>query len=425
MPQTRPNRLYFLDWIRICAFFLLILYHTGMYYVTWDFHVKSPYASDAIEPLMMLSSPWRLGLLFLVSGVAAAFLMKKLSTAALLRQRSARLLLPLIFGMLVVVPPQSYCEVVEKLGYSGSYLDFMQLYLARYHGFCKEGGCLDLPTWNHLWFVTYLWVYTMLLGALAAAFGPRLQALSDRLCRVLSGWKLIAVPVAVLALARVTLFSQYPSTHNLVLDWYNHAQYLPLFLLGVLLGMQRQQQQQRSVWQRMEGLRFVSLGLALGSWSTLMAYYALTENMNPADIMPLIQAQRVVYALLQWSAMLTVFGFGHRHLQFDSAKRRYLSQAVFPVYIVHQTLIIVFAHLLQPARMQPAKEGWVLVLLTLTFSFAIFEAVRRVPLLRACFGIHGATLPKALSAEAVETAPAAAQAAGTSAAQAAAQSAAT
>jgi hypothetical protein len=48
----------------------------------------------------------------------------------------------------------------------------------------------------------------------------------------------------------------------------------------------------------------------------------------------------------------------------------------------------VFAHVLQPARMQPAKEGLVLVLLTLTCSFAIFEAVRRVPLLRACFGIH-------------------------------------
>lgn len=380
MPNTR---LYFLDWIRICAFFLLILYHTGMYYVTWGFHIKSPFASDTIEPLMMMSSPWRLGLLFMVSGVAAAFLMKKLSTAAFLRQRSARLLLPLIFGMLVVVPPQSYCEVVEKVGYGGSYLDFMKLYLSGYHGFCKDASCLDLPTWNHLWFVTYLWVYTLLLGAIAAAFGPQLQRLSDKLGGALTGWKLVAVPAAVLALARIALYSRYPSTHNLVVDWYNHAQYLPLFLLGALLA------HQRAVWQRMEALRFAALGLALGCWSALMAYYAITDNMNPDDIMPLIHTQRAVWGLLQWSAMLAVFGFGHRHLQFDSAKRRYLSQAVFPVYIVHQTLIIVFAHVLQPARMQPAKEGLVLVLLTLTCSFAIFEAVRRVPLLRACFGVHG------------------------------------
>jgi hypothetical protein len=78
------NRLYFLDWIRIFAFCVLIFYHTGMYYVSWDWHVKSPFASDAIEPLMILSSPWRLGLLFMISGVATAFMLKKLRVGALL-----------------------------------------------------------------------------------------------------------------------------------------------------------------------------------------------------------------------------------------------------------------------------------------------------------------------------------------------------
>ena len=34
-----------LDWVRVCAFGLLVLYHVGMYYVTWDWHVKSPHAS--------------------------------------------------------------------------------------------------------------------------------------------------------------------------------------------------------------------------------------------------------------------------------------------------------------------------------------------------------------------------------------------
>jgi hypothetical protein len=63
---------------------------------------------------------------------------------------------------------------------------------------------------------------------------------------------------------------------------------------------------------------------------------------------------------------------------------------------------------MQPARMQPAKEGWLLVLLTLTFSFAIFEAVRRVPLLRACFGIHGAQQPGPDARSTAVTQPAAA-----------------
>jgi surface polysaccharide O-acyltransferase-like enzyme len=124
-----------------------------------------------------------------------------------------------------------------------------------------------------------------------------------------------------------------------------------------------------------------------------MSYYALTEKMPEGAVSQyVIDAQRVVYAMVQWSAILAVCGFGQRHLQFDSAKRRYLTQAVFPVYIVHQTLIIVFAHVLKPAAMTPAKEGFILVVLTLAGSFAIFEIVRRVPLLRGCFGIAGPRL---------------------------------
>lgn len=66
-----------LDWVRILAFGLLVPYHVGMYYVTWDWHVNSPHASHALEPFMLMSSPWRLSLLFLVSGAATAFLLGK------------------------------------------------------------------------------------------------------------------------------------------------------------------------------------------------------------------------------------------------------------------------------------------------------------------------------------------------------------
>ena len=54
--------------------------------------------------------------------------------------RSKRLLLPLLFGMAVIVPPQSYFEVVQQHGYGGSYLDFMRLYFSGYGGFCKAAA---------------------------------------------------------------------------------------------------------------------------------------------------------------------------------------------------------------------------------------------------------------------------------------------
>src|ERR1700730_2754133 len=165
------QRRYDLDWVRIGAFMLLICYHVGMYYVTWDWHVKSTQASHAIEPLMLLTSPWRLSLLFLVSGVATAYLLSR-SAGNFLGARSFRLFIPLAFGMAVIVPPQSYLEVVEKLGYPGSFAEFWRLYITGFHGFCRGTDCLIMPTWNHLWFVAYLWVYTVLLYA-AARSAPR------------------------------------------------------------------------------------------------------------------------------------------------------------------------------------------------------------------------------------------------------------
>ncbi|WDK60169.1 acyltransferase family protein [Xanthomonas campestris pv. campestris] len=103
-----------LDWLRVIAFGLLVLYHVGMDYVTWDWHVKSLTTQLMLEPLMLLSSPWRMSLLLLISGVATAFMLRS-RPEGLLYRRSRQLLLPLLFGMAVIVPPQSYYyQVVEQ-----------------------------------------------------------------------------------------------------------------------------------------------------------------------------------------------------------------------------------------------------------------------------------------------------------------------
>lgn len=80
-------------------------------------------------------------------------------------------------------------------------------------------------------------------------------------------------------------------------------------------------------------------------------------------------------------------GFAQRHLHHDGPAHAYLATAVLPVYLVHQTLIIVLAWLLKPVRLAPGIEAPVLVVLTLTLSFGLYEAVRRVAVLRPLFGL--------------------------------------
>jgi hypothetical protein len=380
-PQA-PARLFFLDWLRIVAFFVLILYHVGMYYVSWDWHVKSVAASPAPEPFMLLSAPWRLNLLFLVSGVASSCMLARTSIARFLGRRSVRLLVPLVFGMLVVVPPQSYFEVVEKVAYAGGYGEFMVRYLGRYHGFCRGSDCLVMPTWNHLWFVAYLWVYTLALAAVVALLGPRFDEFAARAGRLLTGWKIVLLPAAVLAAARVLLAGRYPQNHAIVGDWYCHASYFFVFLLGALLGRVPQS------WPRLERLRWPALGMASAGWIAMVMWWALPDNAIPAQQLDAwVALMRSVNACFGWCAIVAACGFAHRHLQHDGAARRYLTEAIFPVYIAHQTLIVVVAHLVKPLHLAPGLEALLLVVMTVTGSFAIFELVRQSAILRPLFGL--------------------------------------
>jgi hypothetical protein len=382
MEHAAVSRRYFLDWVRIGAFALLVLYHVGMYYVSWDWHVKSPFASTALEPFMLLSSPWRLSLLFFISGVATAFLIGKVPRG-FLRGRSWRLLVPLVFGMLVIVPPQSYYEVVEKLpgGYHDGYLAFWARYLAADPGFCRDGDCLVVPTWNHLWFVAYLWAYTVVL-CLLRWFAPGVLARTcERLAGVFGhGIGLLLWPALLLIVLRMALVGRFESTHALVDDWYNHAQYLPQFLLGYAVA------KSQPVWDRFAALRWHAAALALAAYAFIVWYFGVYSG----DTVPpdgLRNVQRAAWGTFQWTAIVAIVGFAARWSPGDSAARRYLTQAVFPVYILHQTIIVVFAHNLQPFGMRPILEGPLLVIATLALSFAGFELVRRVDWLRPLLGL--------------------------------------
>ncbi len=264
--HTHPppgERLFYADWLRIAAFALLVLYHVGMLYVPWPFHVKQLPAVPALEPLMRLSNPWRMGLLFVISGLATGLM---LGRPGLARERSRRLLLPLLFGVALIVPPQAWLQVREQFGYAGSYPDFLRLYFSAYGGFCQARDCLVLPTWNHLWFLPYLWCYTVVaLLALWWLPGAWPSRLADRLAQP-PGWALLALPALALGALRALLHPRFGETHALVDDWAAHAAYLPLFCFGLLLA------RRQALLAQLQALRWAALGLSLAGWAVLVGY---------------------------------------------------------------------------------------------------------------------------------------------------------
>lgn len=373
-----------LDWVRILAFALLVPYHVGMYYVSWDWHVKSPNPVPALEPFMIFSAPWRLALLFLVSGVATAHLRAKRPTG-FLRQRSWRLLLPLLFGMYVVVPPQVYLELVEKVtgGYGAGYLAFMGQYLRGGDLYCMApGDCVDAPTWNHLWFIAYLWVYSALLWA-ACRWLP--QAWRDRgvgfVRAACSGQGILWWPMLGLVAARVLVYPHAPSSHDLVDDAYNHLQYGLVFALGYLLAGTA------GPWEQLRRCRHRMLALAMAAYVLMLAVFLSFDGVEPIPSawMSLVWS---LWGVMQWAAIAAILGYARHWNPQDSKPLRYLTQAVFPLYILHQTVIVLLAHNLKPLRLAPALEGPLLIAATFAICLLAYEGIRRVGWLRPLFGLR-------------------------------------
>jgi peptidoglycan/LPS O-acetylase OafA/YrhL len=238
-----------------------------------------------------------------------------------------------------------------------------------------------MPTWNHLWFVAYLWVYTLVLFImvwLAPRFIPGLRHAAER---GLAGLGVLFWPIAWLAAARMGLAARFPQNHALVGDWYNHANYFVVFLLGFALAGTH------APWEALQRFRWHTLGAAILGWSSLCAYFGLYSADTAVPPEALRMFMRALYGAQQWLAIAAVLGFAQRHLMRDNAARRYLTAAIFPVYILHQTVIIVLAHALQPAGMAPPVEGLLLVATTGAACFLAYEVIRRVRLLQPLFGV--------------------------------------
>lgn len=357
-----------IDWIRIAAFGVLILYHVGLVYAPWDWHVRSPHTIEALGLAALVTNPWRLTLLFMVSGIALRFMVRKTPPAQAFRQRLERLVPPLLFGVLVLVPPQSWIEAMEKGSFSG---DLWTWWLSEF----SPAGLRDGVPLNHVWFVLYITVYS--LAALVLARSSRLfDRLEAGLGRLLAGGRLLVVPILYLALLRLLVFPWAGLTNHITDDPYNHAMSLGVFLTGFLLALRE------DVWTRFERMRWTSLAVAAIS---LPALIILSQPVDQAPAAP----ANLVFAINQWATICAVLGFGSRLLRgADGPVLRYLTDAVFPCYLAHQTLLVIAAHILKPHGLPVGIEASLLVLITLGGSLAVYEVVRRIGVLRPLWGLR-------------------------------------
>ncbi|MBQ4812411.1 acyltransferase family protein [Pseudoalteromonas luteoviolacea] len=384
MTNSQFTRQWDLDWLRVLVFGVLILYHVGMYYVAdWGWHIKSAYTSELLQNFMLLSNQWRMSLLFFISGIVLAFCHQRMSTWQLIKAKTLRLFVPLLFGMYVVVAPQMYIEMLDKGLITMSFFDFWLAYinpntplLAQYQ---SEIGLL---TWNHLWFLAYLWVYCLLLLVFTriVPLRPLLSALEAKLSASVA----LGVAIVTLFVVWMMLRQTYPSTHGLIDDWYNHGKYFSVFLMGYIFALLPHLK--ASVVKNRHGLTAVALiGYTLILLDKHGFLYFLSQHFETNIWVKSLYG--VVVCTNHWAWMLALIGYSASHLTSPNPPLRYATSAVLPWYILHQTLIIGCAYWLKPFEISPGIESIFIIALTALGCFLGYEVIQRNKVLCVLFGV--------------------------------------
>ncbi|MFQ3193644.1 MAG: hypothetical protein ACI9N3_000456 [Colwellia sp.] len=374
--QGMPERRYDLDWLRILVFGLLIFYHIGMLYVAdWGFHFKSVYQSETLANFMLIVEPWRMASLWIISGIAIRFILVKVSLLRYTFVRSLRLLLPLLFGVLVIVPPQLYVEMTANGALDMSYWQF---YLAMF----TDNNTLFVnyqsgiwPHWdvNHLWYLRSLWEYSLAIILL-------LPLLNSSLITNTSNWLFKQHIGVILLILSVPIFI-------IQITWEQDTNRYPLgftFLLyGYLIGWHAHFWQQLTINLKPLLLTFAFLVIVFISF-----YNTVWLTLNDSTPSWLIIMGMLIYSFVRVAGVLTVLALAYRYLNKKSPSLSYFNEAVYPFYIVHQTIIIVLAYNLAPLELGPIIEPLSVIILTVLLCFICFEIIRRSDILKPLFGVR-------------------------------------
>ena len=358
------ERRYDLDWLRVLVFGLLILYHVGMVFVPWDYHIKNNHISEGLIYPMLLVNQWRLPALFLISGMGTRFALSYRSGNQFIKERFSRLVIPLIFGTLVIVSPQIY---YERLAQGQLYGSFIEFYPDFFKGIYPSGNF----SWNHLWFLPYLFVFSLILTPFFLYIRSNPQG---RFIGFIG--KLIAKPLGLfwliipLVLVQYCLGPLFPVTRNLFYDWYALTFYLLFFVYGFLFIAVKD-----VFWLSLERIRFTAL---------LLALFLFPLRLISHDTL----LQGLVYVINIWCWLLAIFGYAAKYLNKNSPALHYANRAVYPFYILHQTFIVVAAYYMRNLDWTIGVKFFLLTLVTFAGSWLVYELlIRRIKFLGPIFGL--------------------------------------
>ena len=347
--MTSTTRRFELDWLRVIAILAVYFHHIGMPFNGDSFHIMNSNSSKLLDDIMVYFEQFRLPLLFLISGAGTFFAFSKRSWLQFLKERSARLLIPLIFGVLFIVPPQTYFE--HKAEFS-SYFDIY------------TNLKFDV---NHLWFIKNLWVLSLvfipcilfLRSTKSIGFKLFFDNLSTKKYALFIG----SIP---LLLIYILLKHHFPTDSSAITNLSVNFYYGYFFFSGMLFASTTQ------VWDSIKRYRNLNFRILLLFSCLFYLYYFIPNRL----IEPYFSIQNRwdlwygLCSIVGWTFVITFLGYSQVWFTKNSKLLVLCNEAIYPFYILHQTVIVVAAYYIVQWNLSISLK--IILLLFITFPIILF-----------------------------------------------------
>jgi glucan biosynthesis protein C len=370
--MNQNERAYYLDWIRIGVILLLVPFHSAITFTTsGDGFIRYPQHVPAMDIGLWFLSIWIMPVLFVVAGSASFYSLQHRTWWQYEGERRMKLLIPLLAGILLVCPPMAYLRARFMGSFQGNLFQFYPRFFT--NGSYPQGDF----NWGHLWFLAYLYVFAVILLPLFMKM-KREQARTSVVAASATLEKGLWIYLAALPLMVIyaLLSPFFPGQYNLIWDWAHFTLFLVLVFYGFLFALNDR------ILENIQRIRTFSL---VFTCLLFIAAASLRTSAIGAALSPLFSAYHV---LMLFAMVLAVLGYARQFLNLPNRLYHYLNNASFPFYIFHFLPVTIASYYIARSDFNIWLKYLVIIVFAYAATFALYEIIRRVPVIRFIFGIR-------------------------------------
>jgi glucans biosynthesis protein C len=364
MGKNPLNRQVDLDWIRVIATLIVFLYHISMFFNPFPWHVKNGAINDSyILIFSLLVGTWIMPIFFAISGITTYHALQRRIGKEFVKERLVRLGIPLVFGVLVLTPPQVYIERITHQQFEGSFLSFFPHF---FNGLYLEiNGTGNFAFFGlHLWYLLVLLVFSL---TLLPVFGKVKASKKFNFKRYLWLSFILLIVAAYLEIVN--------------LGGWGIPFYLIIYCIGYIYFSQ-------DPFKEFIRKNKLIIGVITFISSSLYIIGFMNGMAEKEGIVSLVFTY--IKVLNSWNWLLFIFYLGDKYFVNRKNGLKYLSQASMPFYILHQPIIVGIGFYLIKLSWNTPSKILLLILGSFFIIMLIYQfAIKPISVLRILFGIKG------------------------------------